>query len=179
MAIDDRPTFKAVSALLAALGLVANVGFVYLAIDALHRAHWAYRDLMRSPRAYGREIAPATIASLQEPRALWVGSGAFILASIFGLALALHLLRSLWQLGRSPERGRAGIAQYRRIKPIGAAATALAFFAFASANHSFWVAATRHVAIGSGPPVIETAILAVCGLLPWWWVGKHCVEPEA
>jgi hypothetical protein len=169
----SRPLFKSVLSLLAIFGAVANLWFIYLTVEAMHRAHWAYRDLMHNPRAHGRLIEPETIASLQKPWFLWVSSAALILASAFGLLLAIHLIRSLWQISRSPVRGWEGIARYRRCKPLGVAATALAFFCFASANFNFWVAATAHFPIGGGPPVIETAVLVICALLPWWWIGKQ------
>ena len=159
--------------MLGACGGVANTGFVYLAVGGLHAAHWAYRDLMRDARAYGREVTPAIIASLREPRALWCAAAAFILASTFGLLLAVHLLRSLWQLDRSPEIGRRGIDRYRRLKPYGAALTAGAWFWYGMEDHEFWVAATRHIPVGSGPPVIETTVFLLCALVPWWWIRRH------
>jgi hypothetical protein len=169
-----RPFFKSILAVMAVCGIAANTWFVYVTVDALHRAHWAYLDLMRDPRAYGREVSAEMIASLREPYSLWSASGALALASVFGLALAVHLLRSTWLVDRSASRrGHDGMARYRRCKPIGVALTAAAFFWFGSANLSFWVAATRHYPVGGGPPIIETLMLIAGALLPWWWIGRR------
>ena len=169
----SRPLPKSMLKIAAICGAIANTWFIYLVVEALHRAHWAYRDLMLNSRAYGRDVEPETIASLQKPWFLWCSSGVFLVASAFGLLLAIHLLRSTWQIRRIPERGWRGIARYRRFKPFGAIATAFGLFYFASASFDFWVTATRHFPIGGRPPVIETAVLLLCGFMPWWWIGKR------
>lgn len=176
-----RRYFTSVLGVFAVCGIVANAGFVYGTVEALHRAHWAYRDLRRDPRAHimSREIDPVTIDSLRQPWGLWCAAGALALASTFGLLLAVHLLRSIWQLDRSQESGWRRIARYRKYKPIGVAATAVAFLWFGMANHVFWVKATRHVSVGSGPPLLETIILVICGMLPCWWIERPSGRAEA
>lgn len=156
-------------------GVVANTYFIYLAADAVDEAHWGYFALARNPKAFGREIAPATIASLRQPLFLWFASTALIISSVFGLMLAIHLVRSVLQMDRAPDTDWRGITRYRRIKPYAIAVTATAFFCFGLAHHAFWVTATRHTPVGSMSPVselLESALLALCGLIPWWWIGR-------
>jgi hypothetical protein len=162
----------------AVAGLVVNTLLIQRSIEAVHDAQWAYRQLTQNPRAFFREIDPVVIASLKEPRDLWVGAGLMSVAAAFGLMLAVLLLRSVWQLHWRMARGDRGMRLYRRLKPFGVIATAIGFFAFGVAHHEFWVAATRHNSLGSGPPFLETVMLALGGLTPWWLVGVAVKNAE-
>jgi hypothetical protein len=137
----------------------------------MHRAAWAHHDLVRDPRAYGREIAPATIAAIRRPVRLWASAALLIAAAAFGLLLAINLMCAAIQMGRDAARASYRLRAYSRLKPLGAAATALAFFWFGAEDHGFWVAATRHWPLGSSAaPYLNSAILFGCAWLPAWWV---------
>jgi hypothetical protein len=150
-----------------------NLAFIALLTQQLHQAQWVYHDLMQNPRAYGREIDPTIIASLRDLRPIWIAFGAFGIASAFGLLLAVNLLFAATLLDRSKASAERRLTQYRRWKPVGIILTVVALFWAGSVNHNYWVAATRHIPVGSGPPIIETAVLVLCALLPWWWIGKR------
>ena len=166
--------FRPVAFAFALLGIVFNVALVALAVPAAHRAAWAYHDLVKDPRAYGREIAPATIATLRRPVRLWASEVAMVAAAAFGLLLAINLLCAAVQVRRNPERAARRLRFYGRLKPIGAAATALAFLWSGAESHAFWVAATRHWPLGSSEaPYISSAVLFACAWLPSWWVRNR------
>jgi hypothetical protein len=168
-----RPGFRAALALFAAGGILANLGFIAVLTQQLHQALWIYHDLMQNPRAYGREIDPAIIASLRDTRPLWIAFGAFFIAAAFGLMLAANLLVAATVLDRNEASGDRRLMRYRRWKPAGIAITVVALFWADNVNSNYWVAATRHIPIGSGPPIITAAVLVLCALLPWWWIGKR------
>jgi len=168
-----RPYSRIVLALFAAVGILANAGFIALLMEQLHRKSWIYHDLMQNPKAFGREIDPATFASLRDLRPIWIASGAAGVACAFGLLLAVNLLVAASQFDRKPASADRRLARYRRWKPLGIVVTAVALNWAANVNHNYWVAATRHVPVGSGPPIVQTAILVLCALLPWWWVGRR------
>ena len=164
--------FRGTAIAFALLGAVANTGFVYLTVVSLHQAHWAYRDLRRDPRAYMREVAPATIATLRQPVRLWASHAAFMAAAALGLLLAVDLLIAAVRMKRDPAETLRRLERYARWKGPAAAAMAAAFFWSATEQHAFWVAATRHIPVGSGPPVFSTALLLACALLPLWRVRQ-------
>jgi hypothetical protein len=168
------PQFPATAFLFAILGIAANAALVALTVPHMHRAAWAYHDLMQNPRAYGREIAPATIATLRQPIRLWASQGLLIAAASFGLLLGINLLCATVQMHRNPTRASHRLRVYGRLKPIGAAVTALAFLWSGAENHAFWVAATRHWPVGSSEaPYVSSAILFGCAWLPAWWVRNR------
>lgn len=168
--------FRPVALLFALFGIAANGALVGLIVPQMHRAAWAHHDLTQNPRAYGREIAPATIASLRQPLRLWASAGVLIAAAAFGLLLAINLLRAAIQIGRDPGRASHRLRMYVRWKPLGAAATALAFLWFGAENHAFWVAATRHWPVGSSAaPYLPSAILFGCAYLPAWSL-RNCPD---
>jgi hypothetical protein len=172
-----QPFFKSILLAMAMVGAGMNCLFVYDVVGRLHRAHWAYRDLMQNPRAYGRTIRPEWIAKLEEPRELWYSAGAFIVASTFGLLLAIHLMVSIYWLVRQPERGMAGLRRYRLWKPWGTVATVGTALWFSGAASWVWRVATAHSPIQAFPPFVENVVFAGvffgCALLPWWWIGKE------
>ena len=166
--------FRPLAHLFALLGIAANIGLVWLIVPQMNRAAWAHHDLMQNPRAYGREIAPATIATLRQPVRLWASAALLITAAAFGLLLAINLMCAAIQMGRDATREPHRLRAYARFKPVGAAATALSFLWFGAENHSFWVAATRHWPVGSSEaPYLSTAILFGCAWLPAWWARKY------
>jgi hypothetical protein len=166
--------------LFAAGGILANLAFIALLTQQLHQAHWVYHDLMQNPRAYGREIDPVTIASLRELRGIWMAFGAFAVASTFGLLLAVNLLIAASLLDRKEASADRRLMLHRRWKPLGVVLTVVALIWAGNENHNYWVTATRHIPVGSGgPPIVSTTILAVCALLPWWWIGKRFSGPAA
>ena len=129
---------------------------------------------MQNPRAYGREIAPATIATLRRPVRLWASAGLLVAAAAFGLLLAINLLCAAVRTGSDPTGGSARLRTYARWKPVGAAATAAAFLWFGAESHAFWVAATRHWPVGnSAAPFLSSAVLFGCAWLPAWWVRRY------
>jgi hypothetical protein len=73
------------------------------------------------------------------------------------------------------------LSRCRRLKPLGIILTVVGLFWTQHVNLYYWVAATRHFPIGAGPPIIEAAVLVLCALFPWWWIGKDSVAmgPEA
>jgi hypothetical protein len=171
---DAASHFRPLAILFALLGIAANVALVWLTVPQTHRAAWVHHDLMQNPLAYGREIAPATIATLRQPVRLWASAGLLISAAGFGLLLAINLLCAAVQMERDATRGCRRVRAYARLKPFGAAATALAFLWFGAENHAFWVAATRHWPVGSSEaPYLGTAILFGCAWLPAWWVRNR------
>jgi hypothetical protein len=168
-----RPGFRTALTLFAIGGIFANLWFIALLTQQLHQALWIYHDLMQNPRAYGREIDPAIIASLRDTRPLWIAFAAFGIAAAFGLMLAVNLLVAATILDRNEMSGDWRLMRYRRWKPVGTVVTVVALFWVDNVNSNYWVAATRHIPIGSGPPIITAAVLALCALLPWWWIGKR------
>jgi hypothetical protein len=168
-----RPGFRTALTLFAAGGILANLGFIALLTQQLHLALWIYHDLMQNPRAYGREIDPAIIASLRDTRPLWIAFGAFFVAAAFGLMLAGNLLVAATVLDRNETSGDRRLIRYRRWKPAGIAITVITLFWVDNVNSNYWVAATRHIPVGSGPPIITAAVLVLCAMLPWWWIGKR------
>jgi hypothetical protein len=58
----------------------------------------------------------------------------------------------------------------------GAVMTAVTLFWAASEQHEFWVAATRHVPVGSIPPYPEAFALFACAFFPAWWIGRRLKE---
>src|SRR5688500_16732382 len=75
-----RPYFRTGLFVFAAVGVFANLAFIALTTQQLHQAQWVHHDLMQNPRAYGREIDPATIASLRDWRPLAIAFCAFGIA---------------------------------------------------------------------------------------------------
>ena len=165
-----RLLFRTTLALFAALGILANLGMIGLVTQELHQIQWIHHDLMQNARAHGREIDPLTIASLRDRRELWVASGAFGLALAFGLLLAIHLLVAAVSLARSDGAGVRRLSQYRRWKPLGVVLTAVTYIWSENENLNYWIAATRHHPLGSGPPIIQTAVLVACAMIPWCWL---------
>jgi len=175
-----RPHFRNILRLFAAGGILANLGFIALLTQQLHQAQWVYHDLMQNPRAYGREIVPATIASLRDIRLMWTAFGVFGIASAFGLLLAVSLLIAACTMDRNGAAADRRLTQYRRWKPLGILLTVVATIWAGNLNYNYWVAATRHIPVGSGgPPIVSTTILVVCAMLPWWWIGKPFGEAAA
>ncbi|HEY7087700.1 MAG TPA: hypothetical protein VH518_06390 [Tepidisphaeraceae bacterium] len=169
-----RPGFRTALTLFAAGGILANLGFIALLTQQLHQAVWVYHDLMQNPRAYGREIDAVTIASLRDVRAIWISFGAFGIASMFGLLLAVNLLVAATTIDRNEAGADRRLTQYRRWKPVGIVLTVVASIWAGNVNYDYWVTATRHIPVGSGgPPILSTTILVVCAMLPWWWIGKR------
>jgi hypothetical protein len=169
-----RPGFRTALTLFAAGGILANLGFIALLTQQLHQALWVYHDLIQNPRAYGREIDPMTIASLRDVRPICISFGAFGIASTFGLLLAVNLLVAANMMDRNALAADRRLTQYRRWKPLGIALTVVASIWAGNVNHEYWVAATRHIPVGSGgPPIVSTTILVVCAMLPWWWIGNR------
>jgi hypothetical protein len=164
--------FRPVLVGIAVLGLAANGFFICVSVETLDRASWAYHELVQNPRAYGRLVDPATVASLREPVGLRLAHGAFVVAAAFGMLLAVDLLAAARLLDRRPGDAARRLARYRRVKPFGAALTAASFFACSVTNQLFWEAATRHSPVGGGPPVLETAALLGFALLPCAWIPK-------
>jgi hypothetical protein len=159
--------------LFAAAGILANLAFIALLTEQLHEAQWVYHDLMQNPRAYGREIDALTIASLRDLRPIWIAFGALALALMFGLLLAVNLLVAAIRLGRKDALADRRLARYRRWKPLGTLLTVVALLWAGNLDNNYWVAATRHIPLGSHPPIMETTVLVLCALLPWWWIGKR------
>jgi hypothetical protein len=174
-----RPSSRTALTLFAAGGILANLAFIALLTQQLHQARWVYHDLTQNPRTYGREIDPITIASLQDVRTISMAFAASGLASAFGVLLAVSLLVAASRLDRNGAAADRRLMQYRRWKPLGIVLTVVALFWAGNENHNHWVAATRHTPVGSGPPIIETTVLVLCGLLPWWWIGKRFGGPAA
>jgi hypothetical protein len=173
VARGGRPWFRTALALFAVGGIFANGAFIAGLTRQLFESWWVYHDLMQNPKAYGREIDPEIIASPRDLRPLWVAAGAFGIAAAFGLLLAINLLVAAALFESKPASADRRLTRYRRYKPLGIVATAVTFFWVAIVNHDYWVAATRHVPVGSGPPIVETAVLVLCALVPWWWAGKR------
>lgn len=157
----------------AAVGFAVNLGFIALSIWSLHRSAWAYHDLTQNPHAYGRDVAPRTIALLRQPFTLWISELVFALAAAFGALLALHLFIAALQRHSRPDQSLRRFQEYRFWKPIGTFMTAAAFYWSTTEDNHFWNAATRHIPIGSGPPVLSTIMLIICGLLPAWWISRR------
>jgi hypothetical protein len=158
--------------LIGGLAFVVNVGFIALSIWELHRSTWVYQDLMHNRRGYGREIAPETIASLRHPYGVWISESLSALATGFGALLALHLITAARLLLSNPNESVHRFRQYRFWKPIGTFLTAAAFFWASTEDSGFWIAATRHVPVGSWPPILPTLLFVICGLVPVWWVHR-------
>jgi len=171
--VGGDPYFRITLALLAVVGILANLAFIALATQQLHQAHWVYHDLMQNPRAYGREIDPVIIATFRDLRPIWIAFAAFRIASSLGLLLAVNLLIAACLMDRKEASAAGRLAQYRRWKPLGTVLTVVTFLWAANVSHNYWVAATRHIPVGSGPPIIQTALLVMCALLPWWFIGKR------
>jgi len=159
----------------AAIGFAANLGFIALSIWVLHRSAWAYHDLTQNPHAYGRDVGPTTIALLRRPLTLWISVLVFALAAAFGALLARHLFIAAIQRHSRSAQSLRRFQEYRFWKPIGTFVTAAAFYWSTAEDNHFWNAATRHIPIGSGPPVLSTIMLIICGLLPAWWVSRRLV----
>lgn len=164
--------FRTVLVVCAVLGLVANGGMVVLALRSMQRAGEGYEQLVQNSRAFGREVNAATIASLKDPVGLTICNGLMVLAAMLGAGLAVHLLIFVRQIGRWPDELATRMRFYRRWKPYAAGFTGLAFFCARVADDWFWVAATRHHPVGSGPPFVATAVLVFGGMFAWWWMGK-------
>lgn len=167
------PQFRAVAFLFALLGIAFNIALIAVDVPVMHWKAWAYHDLMQDPRAFGREIDPATIATLRTPIRLWASEGLKVAAASFGLLLAIDLLCATLLMRRNPPRALHRLRVYGRWKPIGAVVTAVAFFWSSSESLWFLVAATRHWPLSSGPPYFTSIILLFCAWLPAWWVRKR------
>ena len=169
-----QPYFRTTLTLFAAGGILANLAFIALDTQQLYQSKWVYHDLMQNSRAYGREIDHVTIASLRDLRPMWTAFGASGIASAFGLLLAINLLVAASLVDRNEASANRRLTQYRRWKPLGIVITVLAMLWAGNVNHNYWVAATRHIPLGSGdPPIVSTTVFVVCALLPWWWIGKR------
>lgn len=161
------------------LGVAANAWFAYVGVAAVFHARTAYQSLSRDPRSFSREIAPATIASLQHPFALWLAAAALVLAAMLGVFLASLLLSASRRSDRCPEQAAVFAESYRFWKPIAAGITGVAIYWFLTEQSSFWEAATRHTPIGRHSPAIESALVAACALVPWWLLGRRRVTTES
>ncbi|MGB7160966.1 MAG: hypothetical protein WBD40_23095 [Tepidisphaeraceae bacterium] len=168
--------FRLAAGFFALGGIAFNTGAIWLIVLSCHRASWVYRDLLRDPRAYGREIAPMWIAELRFPVQFWIAHGALTLSLAFGLLLAIHLLAAAVCARRTPDETLRRLNEYRRWKPVGAIATVATGFWASSESHTFWVIATRHHPVGSGPPLVSSAILLLCAMLAFWWARSAVRE---
>jgi hypothetical protein len=109
--------FRPLAVLFALLGITANLALVWLIVPQMHRAAWVHHDLMQNPRAYGREIAPATIAALRQPVRLWASGVILIAAAAFGLLMAINLMCAAIRMGKSAARPFHRLRAYARLKP--------------------------------------------------------------
>lgn len=169
----DMRTFRVVALLFALLGILANLGLIAASVRSVHSASVAYQELTRNPRAYGRDIAPSTIATLRVPVRLWASQAMLIVAATLGLLLAISLLFATVQLHQNLLASSRYLSLYTRLKPFGAAASTAAFFWFGYEDLLFWVTASRHWPVGAGPPVFFSSVLFACALIPWWWVRSN------
>ncbi len=167
-----RSFYRTILVICALGGISFNSFLIYLAVDSYFKTRDAYHKLVINPSAFGREVDSETIASLHHPVSVWISSALLGIAAIYGIILAIYLLHSIHKLNTASSIGWRGLFRYRRIKWIGIIATAIAFFWFITANSDFWTDATRHHAIGSGPPVFETPVLIFFAWFPMAWIGK-------
>jgi hypothetical protein len=85
-------------------------------------------------------------------RPTWTSFGAFGIASTFGLLLAVNLLVAAIAMDRNEAAADRRLTLYRRWKPVGVVLTVVASIWSGNVNHDYWVAATRHIPLGSGGP---------------------------
>jgi hypothetical protein len=164
--------FRLVAVLLALAGVALNIGLIAVAVSGSFSASRAHRDLMLNPSAHGRQVDPETIASLRRPVRLWVSQLAMVAAAAVGLLLALRLLTAVPRLRRDPVGSEQVLENYARWQNVAALAAGVAFFWCGIETQAFWEAATRHIPVGSGPPVLGTAVLVAFELAPQWWVRR-------
>lgn len=162
----------------AVLGIFMNLVFQWSAVRSVHESLGVYKSLMQNPQAYGRTVSPALIATLRLPLRLWVSQASLVVAGAFGLLLAIHLLVACVRERRDPEGALRRFRQYDRWKRLGAIVTTVAFYWAGSEDFEFWTAATRHIPLGGGPPVITSTILLVLAWAPAWYV-RRTIEGDA
>ena len=154
------------------MAFVFNVGLIGLSVWEFNRSSWVYHDLMHNRRAFGREIAPEVIVSLRHPYRVWISESVAAVAAGFGALLALNLFIAAKSLRSNSIGARRRFRQYRFWKPLGTLFTAAALYWSATEDSTFWIAATSHIPLGSGPPILSTAMLIVCGIVPVWWLRR-------
>ena len=158
--------------LYAILGIFANIGLILLSIRNVCKAQEAYSILLANPQYYGRLISLATVAELRTPVRLWIASSLLIAASAFGLLLAIHLVLTV-----ARERTAQGFLPasgfYARWKLLGASLTATTFFWATFENDQFWMTATRHIPVGSAPPIFSSIVLLLGAILPAVWIRRQ------
>jgi hypothetical protein len=170
--VGRLPLFRTFLALCAACGIVANLRLITESVGWLRFGSRAYRDLSVNPKAYGRLIEPETIASLRAPYWLWAANGITVLAALVGIFLALYVLSSLIRLRSAPGAAVCQMLRYRRWKLAAALGTLVAATCAGFANYSLEGTATRHISVGTWPPMAWPLILFVGALVPQWWIGK-------
>lgn len=167
------PLFRTALAFFAVCGIGANLGLITDWVRWVRFGSRAYRDLSLNPTAYGRLIAPETIASLRDPFWLWAANLAAVLAAMVGLFLAVSRFRS------APEAAVRGMDKYRRWKLRTAVATATAAMWAGFANYYLQGAATRHISVGTWDPWVWPLVLFFGALIPYWWIGKALEDRSA
>jgi hypothetical protein len=156
----------------AAIGILVNAFLVDIVVQELGRARSAAAELLHDHRAFGHVVPPATVMRLQEPFLLWFAGGALSVAAIFGIYFAVELLISMLMYSSRSQRCSHKLDRYSRFKPWGAVATGVTFFLFFGLYWKFWVDATQHVPVGSGPPWIEAITIIGLAQVPCWLLWR-------
>ena len=171
--LKTLPWFRPVAFIFALSGLAFNLWSIHDIIWSLEDTRGVYDRLMADHRSFGREVALDIIARLEFPWWHWLSHGALAIASIFGMLLALHLLIALCLWKRNIDKTARYLKDYARFKLAAAIVTTICYFWARSADSLFWTYATRHTSIGSSEMIIiSTAMLAVGGVISWWWVAR-------
>jgi hypothetical protein len=171
-AVGRLPLFRTALALFAVCGVLANLALITDSVQWLRFGSRAYRDLSLNPSAYGRLVAPETIASLRNPYWLWGANAAAVAAAMVGIFLASYLFVSLIRWHSAPEAAVRQMQRYRRWKLPAAIATLVTATCAGFANYYLQGAATRHISVGTWDPWVWPLMLFVGALIPRWWIGK-------
>lgn len=169
--------FRTVSVMFALFGIAVNIALMATAISNAYDAHGAHQNLQKDAQYYSRprRVAPAP----RRPVRLWAAQAALMMSAGFGFLLAIDLLTATAWLGRKPLESRRGLERYIKWKAVGALATGLLFLWAGTEHYFFWVTATQHAAVGSGPPAMLAALMLTGAILPQRWVQRGLTELPA
>ena len=169
--------FRTASVMFAVFGIAANIALMAMAISNAHDVHIAYRYLQKDPQYYSRpwRVAPAP----RRPVQLLAAQAALMMSTAFGLLLAIDLLTATAWLSRRPLESRRRLNRYIKWKTMGALATGLLFLWAGTEHYFFWVRATQHATVGTGPPVMLAALVLTGAIVPQRWIQRGLAELPA
>lgn len=171
--LKPLPLFRPVAVVFGVCGLIYNLWNIHDIIWSLEYTRGVYDRLIAYNRSFGREISPDIIAKLEYPWWNWLSHGMMVIASCFGMLLALHLLIALYVWRKDTAKTTRYLRDYARFKLAGAVLTTVCYYWAQTTASLFWTYASRHTPIGTSEMmVINTAMLTAGSVFSWWWVAR-------